>query len=105
MEYKMCSKSIKTEFVFIKTEIKWQYGYMCRWPSTSYKYTCSSQISTVEFGVGSKRIGLNVNSDKTEFMSFNQNGAISTLNNKCLKLIDLYTQYVLLILFRWFVWC
>ena len=33
-------------------------------------------------------IGLLVNSDKTEFMYFNQNGAISSFNGKPLKLVD-----------------
>ena len=32
-------------------------------------------------------IGLNVNSDKTEFMCFKQDGTISTLNDEPLKLV------------------
>ena len=36
-------------------------------------------------------IGLHVNSNKTEFMCFNQNGVISTLNDKPLKLVDHFT--------------
>ena len=35
-----------------------------------------------------KGFGLYINSDKTDFMCFKQNGAISVLNDKPLKLID-----------------
>ena len=35
-----------------------------------------------------KRIGLYMNSDKTEFSSFNQWSAILSLNDKSLKLVD-----------------
>ena len=34
---------------------------------------------------------LNINSNKTEFMCFNQVGAISSLNGKPLKLVDDFT--------------
>ena len=33
-------------------------------------------------------IGLHVNADKTDYMSFNQNGNISTLNGSSLILVD-----------------
>ena len=33
-------------------------------------------------------VGLCINSDKTEFMCFNQNGVIKSLNNKPLKMVD-----------------
>ena len=33
-------------------------------------------------------IGLSVNSDKMEFVCFKQDGAISTINGKCLKIVD-----------------
>ena len=36
-------------------------------------------------------IGLHVNADKTEYMSFNQTGDISTLNSGYLKLVDKFT--------------
>ena len=36
-------------------------------------------------------IGLHVNTDKTEYMSFNQRGDISTLNGGPLKLEDKFT--------------
>ena len=36
----------------------------------------------------SRNIGLYVNSDKTEFTCFNQDGALSSLNGKPLKLVD-----------------
>ena len=36
-------------------------------------------------------IGLHVNSDKTEYMCFNQTGNISTLNGSTLKLVDKFT--------------
>ena len=35
-----------------------------------------------------QEISVSVNSDKTEFMCFNQDGAISSLNCKPLKLVD-----------------
>ena len=35
-----------------------------------------------------KDIGLYMNSDKTKFMHFNQDNAISSLNDKSLKLVD-----------------
>ena len=36
-------------------------------------------------------IGLHVNTDKTEYMCFNQRGDISTLNGSSLKLVDKFT--------------
>ena len=36
-------------------------------------------------------IGFHVNTDKTEFKSFNQRGNISTLNGRSLKLVDKFT--------------
>ena len=36
-------------------------------------------------------IGLYVNADKMEYMCFNQNGNISTLNGGSLKLVDKFT--------------
>ena len=36
-------------------------------------------------------IGLNVNANKTEFMSFKGEGAISSLNGQLLKLVDKFT--------------
>ena len=36
-------------------------------------------------------IGLYVNTDKTEYMCFNQRGNISTLNGSSLKLVDKFT--------------
>ena len=38
-------------------------------------------------------INLYMNSDKTDFMSFKQDGTISTLNAKSLKLIDQFTYF------------
>ena len=38
-------------------------------------------------------ISLHVNADKTEYMSFNQRGDISTLNNGPLKLMDKFTYF------------
>ena len=37
-------------------------------------------------------IGLHMNADKTEYMCFNQEGAISTLNGSSLKLVDKFIQ-------------
>ena len=37
-------------------------------------------------------IGLHVNTDKTEYMCFNQRGVISTLNGGLLKLVDKFTD-------------
>ena len=36
-------------------------------------------------------IGLHVNADETEYMSFNQRGDISTQNSSSLKLVDKFT--------------
>ena len=36
-------------------------------------------------------IGLHINTDKTEYMCFNQRGDISTLNGSSLKLVDNFT--------------
>ena len=36
-------------------------------------------------------IGLHVNTDKPEYMCFNQTGDISTLNGSSLKLVDKFT--------------
>ena len=36
-------------------------------------------------------IGFHVNTDKTEYMCFNQTGDISTLNGRSLKLVDKFT--------------
>ena len=38
--------------------------------------------------VGDTQQKLFMNSDKTEFMRFNQGGEISLLSGKCLKLVD-----------------
>ena len=38
-------------------------------------------------------IGLNVNLDKTDFMRFNLQDAISTLNGKPLKLVNQFTYF------------
>ena len=48
-----------------------------------------SQLYNLEQAAGD--IGLHVNADKTEFMSFNQRGDISTLNGGSLKLVDKFT--------------
>ena len=37
------------------------------------------------------RIGLHTNANKTEFVCFKREGAISTLNSKTLKLVDNFT--------------
>ena len=39
-------------------------------------------------------IGLHVNADKTEYISYNQSGDISTLNGSSLKLVDNFTYIV-----------
>ena len=40
-----------------------------------------------------RSIGLYINSDKTKFMCFKQNGAISVLNDKTLKFIDQFIYF------------
>ena len=45
-----------------------------------------SLLHSLEWAAGA--IGLHVNTDKTEFMCFNQRGNISTLNGRSLKLVD-----------------
>ena len=42
-----------------------------------------------EFGM--HNLGLLVNADKAEFMSFNQRGYTATLNGRSLKLVDKFT--------------
>ena len=62
------------------------------WRNTSGKYTCPGRIPaaySLEWAAGSK--GLHVNTDKTEFMCFNQRGDIFTLNGRWLKLVDKFT--------------
>ena len=66
--------------------------WLCKWSSSSHKYTylspivLFSQLHNLEQEAGS--IGLRVNANKTEFMSFKQDGSISCLTCKPLKLID-----------------
>ena len=48
-----------------------------------------SQLHSLERAAGS--IGLHVNTDKTEYMCFNQRGDISTLKGGSLKLVDKFT--------------
>ena len=43
------------------------------------------------FKQAARGFGLDENSDKTEFMSLIQDGAISTLNGKALKLLNPFT--------------
>ena len=64
-----------------------QLTFLCRWSSASSKYTQTDflphrleQIARV--------IDLYVNSDKTEFMCFNHDDIISSLNSKPMKLTD-----------------
>ena len=49
-----------------------------------------SQLHSLEQAAGG--ISLQVNTDKTEFMSFNQRGDISTLNDGFLKLVNKFTN-------------
>ena len=48
-----------------------------------------SQLHSLERAVGG--IGIHVNTEKTEYMYFNQRGDISTLNGGPLKLVDKFT--------------
>ena len=50
-----------------------------------------SMLHSLEWTAGS--IGLHVNTDKTEFIYFNQSGDISTLNSRSLKLVDKFTYF------------
>ena len=59
-----------------------------RWHSYSGKYTRPSRNPTAYSGTGCCRIGLHVNSHKTEYMCLNQTGDISTLSGSSLKLLD-----------------
>ena len=54
-------------------------------PVLAYKYLLHSPEQVA------RGIGLHVNSDKIEFMSFKQDGVILTWNGKPLKLVDLFT--------------
>ena len=55
---------------------------LCRQCTTSYKYVCSSWIKAAE------SINFYMNSDKSEFISLNQDGTISSLNGKTLRLVN-----------------
>ena len=60
------------------------------WHSAFSKYTYTEPLlHSLGRVVGG--IGLNVNSDKTEFMCFNKKGDIFTLNGGSLKLVDKFT--------------
>ena len=48
-----------------------------------------ARLHSLEWATGD--IGLHVNANKTEYMSFNQRGDISTLNGSSLKLVDKFT--------------
>ena len=50
-----------------------------------------SLLHSLDQGAGG--IGLHVNSDKTEYMCFNQRGDISTLNGGFLKLVNKFTYF------------
>ena len=56
----------------------------CKYLPTLLSFLCT-ESNAFEAARG---IGLSVSSDKTEFMCFNQDGAISSLNGKSLKLVD-----------------
>ena len=49
---------------------------LCRWYSAFWKYTCSSQIPAT---YPAADIGLNVNTNRIEYMCFKWDGAISTM--------------------------
>ena len=49
-----------------------------------------SKLHDLERAAGG--IGLHVNTNKTEYMCFNQRGDISTLNGSSLKLVDKFTH-------------
>ena len=55
----------------------------------SCKYTFSSQISA--WKMAARGIGHYINSDKTEFMSINENGVIFSSNSKLLKLVEQFS--------------
>ena len=67
----------------------WNYQgcSLCRWSISSCKCTSSSWM-LFNMEQAAKGIGLYMNSDKTEFMYFKQEGAIFTLNGKLLKFVD-----------------
>ena len=70
-----------------KATANWNYYWcrLCRWPSASPVQT-KSILHSVE--QTTRDIDLHVNPDKTKFMCFNQDGAISSLNGKFLKPLD-----------------
>ena len=64
--------------------IHWLY----KWYSASCKYTYPSQIPTTSQQQVTRGIGLHVNANKTEYMCFKREWAISILNGGSLKLVD-----------------
>ena len=62
---------------------------LCRWHSASCKHISPSLMHSLEQAAGD--IGLDVNTNKTEYMCFNWEGATSTLNASPLKLLDKFT--------------
>ena len=59
----------------------------------SCKWIWPSQISAAQLETSCKIINLNEKSNKTDFMSFNQDRAISSLNVKSLKLLVDFTYF------------
>ena len=60
---------------------------------SSSKYTNLSRIFAASLVQVVTDIGLKVNSDTTEFMRFNQDGVIISLNGKPLKLVGQSTYF------------
>ena len=64
---------------------------LCWWHSAPGKYTAQAESLLRSLKWVTSGIGLHVNMDKTELMSFNQRGDISTLNERSLKLVEKFT--------------
>ena len=62
-----------------------------RWSNATWKYTCPNQIPLHSREQTTAGIFLHVNANKTEFMCFKREGAISALSDRSLKLVDKFT--------------
>ena len=65
---------------------------LCRWSSASCKYVCSNWIlAAASLEQVAEGIGFYMNTNRTEYTCFKQEGSASTLNSKTLKWVNQFT--------------
>ena len=70
------------------------YGWrLCGWHSASANTPTQAESQLSAPGSAAGGIGLHVNTNNREYVCFNQEGDISTLNNSSLKLVDKFTYH------------